>query len=187
MQINAEKTKDIALAAGVVIAVYMVYKLVKGLSEGKDALGYGESREKAEKRDKKVANMKPQDNPFNPSFALSRLNSGKEVLLLTDKASTDIYNTVTQKLGLLETYKHPLSYLENREKVNEYLLRNLKTQSQVSSLAEKFRKNGKDLYTVLKEGYREQGWTGGGKSAGKVQRLFTDLVDKLLSLPEISK
>lgn len=180
-KINSEKVKDIAVVGGIVIGIYFVYKIFKGISAGKNALGYGDDKKKAEAMDVKVENLKPEDNPFSPSYARSR--SHLKIARLTSQTAENMYKTITAKLGLFQTYKHPLSFLEDRKKVNDYILRNCKTKTQLSTLAEVFASHKKDLYTELKEGYRETGWLSGGFKAGEVQALFTTLVKKCLSLP----
>ena len=186
---DADKTKDVIFVSAVVVGVYLVYKVVKGVQEGANKLGFGENADKARAVDQKVENLKSEDNPFSPSYASSRVNSGdgKTYILLTKKVRENMYKTITGKLGLLQTYKHPLSFLEDRQKVSEYLLRNIKYKTQLSNLAQTFAEHGEDLYNVLKEGYREQGLTSGGFKAGEIQGLFTETVKKLLNLPSGAK
>lgn len=186
LNIDSEKAKDVAIVAAIAIGIYLMYKVTKGIQEGANKLGFGENDEKAKKIDAKVENMKPEDNPFNPSYAISRINSGsgKNVSLLKAATRENMYKTITSKLGLFQTYKHPFSFLEDRKKVTEYILRNVKTRTQLSNLAQTFKEHRDDLYKVLKEGYREQGITSGGFKAGEIQALFTNMVNKLLELPE---
>lgn len=185
-KIDPEKVKDVAIIGAIVIGVYLVYKVVKGVQEGANKLGFGENADKARAIDAKVEDLKPENNPFNPEYADSRLKSGngKSYALLTTATRNNMYKTITSKLGLWETYKHPFSFLKDRQDVTSYILRNCKTKTQLSNLAQTFKDNGKDLYTVLKEGYREQGITSGGFKAGEIQALFTGMVKKLLALPE---
>lgn len=180
-KINTKELTPVLIAVAVGAGLYIVYKAAQkigeGVDKGADIFGAGSEGKRAEKVIEDVNALKPEDNPFNPAYLNGRT---KEYHILTGQQVTSMYKSINGLLSLWQTYKHPLSYEENRLKVIAIMKKLIRHRTQLAYLAKYYKSQGKDLFTVLNDGFRDTGITSGAK----YQKMFTDLTRYLLKLPD---
>jgi hypothetical protein len=179
-KLSPDDLKMIGIVAGAGVLLYFVVKFGKGitsgLGKGLDIIGAGPASMAAESKVEKVNELPSSKNPFDVRY-LDGLKPGYKIL--TGAGVTNLYNDITGKLSLWQTYKHPFSFEKDRMAVFAMIKKHLKTKSQVAYLSKYFQDKGNDLFKTLDKGFRDTGWT----TSDKYQKMFTEIVNHILNLP----
>lgn len=181
------KNKEIMAALPYVIGAVgvglVIYAVVHGVDKLKDLFGKGEEGKKATGKQIEFEELSPENNPFTPAYLkkLQKDMAGTKTPIhyLTGANKVYLYNQISSKLSLSQTYIHPWKYKENRERVLNDFKKIIKRKSELSDLATYFASKGKDLFKIITDGYRDTGWTSGSD----YEKMYTDLLTYVKNLP----
>jgi len=151
-----QEYKDMAILAAVIIGLFIVYKMVKGIGDGLghvgDIFGAGTEAKNVDKAIEKRDSTPATKDPWSAEYTLSRINAGKKISLLKGATKDSMIKQITDTGGFWRIFPETGAPLLQ-------LFKTIKHKSQVSDLAYAFQqKTGKDLLTFLKSQLQDVGW-----------------------------
>jgi hypothetical protein len=151
-----QEYKDMAIIAGVIIALIIVYKMFKGIGDGLGHVGdiFGAGTE-AKNVDKQIAkrDATPRNkDPWSPEYSLTRIANGDKIALLKGATKASMIKAIGETGGFWRIFPETGAPLLE-------MFKTIAHKSQVSDLAYAFQqKTGKDLLTYIKDQLQNVGW-----------------------------
>ncbi len=148
--------KDLAIIAGVAVALFIVYKMMKGIGDGLghvgDIFGAGTEAHDVDKAIAKRDQTPKEKDAWSPEYTLSRISAGKAVPLLKGATKDSMIKTIMDTGGFWHVFPETGAPLLE-------MFKTIGHKSQVSDLAYAFQqKTGKDLLSYLKAQLQDVGW-----------------------------